>query len=278
LRDVEELPEWAAAVPERVRRLAAAFWPGPLTLVLKRAAGVLDLVTGSQSTVAVRVPLHPVAQQLLAAFGGAIAAPSANRYGHVSPTRADHVRDEFGASLACVLDGGDCEVGLESTIVDCSGDDMRVLRPGSITLGALRAVVPEVAGPDASTAVPRVPGSTLSHYAPGTPLLLASAVALPGLVTQRLKGGERIAVLASGPAPLQHAQLLWLNAGSDAARFGHDLYANLRALDRAGCACILVAEVAGGEEWDAVRDRLMRAASGAYAAPESGAWSAGVLP
>lgn len=270
LRSAAELPQWAAAVPERAQRLAAAFWPGPLTLVLPRAAGVPDLVTGGQATVAVRVPAHPVAQQLLEAFGGAIAAPSANRHGHVSPTRAAHVRDEFGASLPCVLDGGDCEVGLESTIVDCSGADTRVLRPGSITLGLLRTVVPEAMGGVAGAGAPRVPGSTPAHYAPGTPLRLVSAGALPALAAQRLAAGERVAVLATGAAPLQHPQLLWLDAGHDAARFGHDLYANLRALDRAGCACILAEEAADGEAWDAVRDRLMRAAAGAR--------SAGVLP
>ena len=128
------LPRWAREIPPAAQQLAERFWPGPLTLVLPRAPNVHPLVTGGQDTVAVRVPAHPMAQQLLTAFGGGIAAPSANRFGRVSPTRAEHVREEFGDAVRVVLDGGECKLGLESTIVACLDGQVRLLRPGSITV------------------------------------------------------------------------------------------------------------------------------------------------
>jgi L-threonylcarbamoyladenylate synthase len=167
------LHRWAREVPVAAERLAARFWPGPLTLVLPRADKVLDLVTGGQDSIAVRVPAHPMAQQLLTAFGGGIAAPSANRYGHVSPTRAEHVREEFGEAVRVVLDGGECKVGLESTIVACLDGAVRLLRPGAITLSQLRREVGEVSGGPAADS-PRAPGSSLAHYAPATPLRLVA--------------------------------------------------------------------------------------------------------
>ena len=134
--------EGLAVFDKRARALANAFWPGPLTLVLRRAPAVDLAITGGQDTVAVRMPAHPVAQQLLRAFGSGIVAPSANRYGRISPTRPEHVRDEFGDAVRIVLDGGDCKIGLESTIVSCIDTVPRILRPGAITLSQLRAVVP----------------------------------------------------------------------------------------------------------------------------------------
>src|SRR6202034_1929621 len=136
------LTRWAREVPEAAQKLAERFWPGALTLVLPRAENVHRLVTGGQDTVAVRVPSHPMAQQLLTAFGGGIAAPSANRYGRLSPTRADHVREEFGEAVRVVLDGGESQIGLESTIVSCVGDQVRLLRPGAVTATQLREIAP----------------------------------------------------------------------------------------------------------------------------------------
>src|SRR5215213_3610202 len=138
------LPRWAREVPEAAAKLAEKFWPGPLTLVLPRAANVHDLITGGQETVAVRVPSHPMAQQLLTAFGGGIAAPSANRYGRVSPTRAEHVREEFGDAVRVLLDGGEAQIGLESTIVSFEGEQVRLLRPGFVTYTQLKEVVGDV--------------------------------------------------------------------------------------------------------------------------------------
>jgi L-threonylcarbamoyladenylate synthase len=261
LADAALLPRWARELPAAARTLAARYWPGPLTLVLPRAAGVLDAVTGGQDSVALRVPSHPVARALLDAFGGAIAAPSANRYGHVSPTRASHVREEFGPEVPVVLDGGDCEVGLESTIVACLGGRVMLLRPGSIPLSALRAAVGEVlAGPAGD--VPRTPGSTSAHYAPRTPLWLLPGHELARVALERVAAGERVGVLALGARPGPPlAGLHWIAAGSDPLRYGHDLYAQLRELDHAGCARLLAEQLPAGEAWDAPRDRLQRAAA-----------------
>src|ERR1700680_710945 len=175
------LSRWAREVPEAAQKLAERFWPGPLTLVLPRAENVHRLVTGGQDTVAVRVPAHPMAQQLLTAFCGGIAAPSANRYGRLSPTRAEHVREEFGAAVRVVLDGGDCKLGLESTIVACLDGKVQLLRPGAITLSELERVVGEVLT-EPTVQMPRVPGSAGAHYAPTTPLSVVPCDELEKLV------------------------------------------------------------------------------------------------
>src|SRR6516225_3877651 len=139
------LHRWVREVPDSAGRLADAFWPGPLTMVMPRAASVHDVITGGQDTIAIRVPAHPMAQQLLTAFGGGIAAPSANRYGRLSPTRAEHVREEFGETMRVILDGGECQIGLESTIVSFeSAGTVRLLRPGSVTAAQMRGVVGEL--------------------------------------------------------------------------------------------------------------------------------------
>jgi L-threonylcarbamoyladenylate synthase len=253
LASADALPEWAAHVPPAARRLAERYWPGPLTLVLPRAAGVPDEVTGGQDSVGLRVPAHPVARALLERFGGGIAAPSANRYGRVSPTLAEHVRDEFGDAVPLVLDGGDCEVGLESTIVSFLQAAPLLLRPGGITLAQLEAV----AGPVRRAAVgegPRAPGTTRSHYAPATPVRRVSHDALSAAPADA-------AVLALGPAPHAYAGPLWIDAGAEPGRYAHDLYANLRRLDRSGAAEILVEEPPTAAAWEAVHDRLGRAAA-----------------
>jgi L-threonylcarbamoyladenylate synthase len=254
------LERWALTVPPAAHALAGKFWPGPLTLVPRRAPAVDLAITGGQDTVAVRVPGHPVAQQLLRAFGGGIAAPSANRYGRVSPTRADHVREEFGDSVRVVLDGGDCKLGLESTIVSCVDTVPRVLRPGSITLSELRAVVPEIQG-RAEGEAPRVPGSDVKHYAPSTPLSIVQSRKLEEVVTQLTADHERVAVLAMRPPRVANKFMTWINAGRRAEVYGREMYVNLRTLDKSGAHEILVEEVPAGEAWDAIRDRLRRAAS-----------------
>ena len=261
------LHRWARDVPDAAAKLAQRFWPGPLTLVLPRETKVLDVVTGGQDTVAVRVPSHPMALQLLTAFGGGIAAPSANRYGHVSPTRAEHVREEFGDSVRVLLDGGECKVGLESTIVACLHGEVRLLRPGHITLTQLRREVGEVSsGPGAEA--PRVPGSSAAHYAPVTPLRLVSVGLLERLAQELSLGGVRIGVLAQRPPHGTFRSVTWINAGTRIDSYAHDLYAHLRTLDKVGAASLLVQEIPTDEAWDAVRDRLTRAAAGT--APDPG--------
>jgi L-threonylcarbamoyladenylate synthase len=254
------LERWALSVPPAAQALADRFWPGPLTLVLRRAPAVDLAITGGQDTVAVRVPAHPVAQQLLRAFGGGIAAPSANRYGHVSPTRAEHVRDEFGDALRVILDGGDCKIGLESTIVSCVDAVPRVLRPGFITLSQLRYVVPDLMASSDSPA-PRAPGSDAKHYAPATPLSIVNSRTLEEVVAQLTADHEKVAVLAMRPPRVANRYMTWINAGRRADVYARELYVNLRTLDKSGAKEILVEEVPAGESWDAVRDRLRRAAS-----------------
>ena len=250
---------WAAEVPRSAERLAEAFWPGPLTIVLPKAAVVPRAVTGGQDTVALRAPAHPVARALLAAFGRGIAAPSANRYGRISPTRAEDVRAELGRRVALVLDGGDCEVGLESTIVACLGGRVTLLRPGAIS----RSQVADVAGrvEDAGAGAPRAPGSTRSHYAPGTPVSLVPAKELGQAVRAALARGERVAVLARAAEPVESGRVSWRRMPEAVAAYGRALYAALRALDATGADRIMVEAVPAGDEWAAVADRLARASA-----------------
>jgi L-threonylcarbamoyladenylate synthase len=255
------LHHWVREVPEPAARLAERFWPGPLTMVLPRAYNVHDILTGGQDTIAVRVPAHTMAQQLLTAFGGGIAAPSANRYGRLSPTRAEHVRDELGDAVRVVLDGGECQIGLESTIVAFDGAHVRLLRPGAVTASQLREVVGELLlGRDVES--PRVPGSSPSHYSPNTPMTIVPSGQIDAQAAALSEGGRRIAVLAQRLPIKAHTYVTWVNAGRRPDQYGHGLYANLRTLDKAACRRILVQEVPPDERWDAVRDRLMRAASG----------------
>jgi L-threonylcarbamoyladenylate synthase len=262
-----ELGLWAREVPEAAQRLARKFWPGPLTLVLKRAPGVSDVVTGGQDTVALRVPAHPVAQRLLKAFGGGIAAPSANRHGRVSATSAEHVRREFGGAVACVLDGGDADVGIESTLIDLSGAGAALLRPGWITAAEIEQALaaPLVA---ALADAPRAPGTLAAHYAPGTPLALMEGDLALELAASLARQGKRIAVLAfSALRPLTPG-LEWIAAPRDAAGYAHALYASLRRLDEAGCDVIIVEQPPQSPEWAAINDRLARAAAGSPAPDE----------
>ncbi|MGZ5152307.1 MAG: L-threonylcarbamoyladenylate synthase [Burkholderiales bacterium] len=258
---VAQIETWAAEIPAQAQRLADRYWPGPLTLILKRAGHVNDLVTGGQDTIALRVPSHPVAQALLSAFGGGIAAPSANRYGRVSSTRAEHVRAEFGDAVRCVLDGGACDVGIESTIVDMSGAVPALLRPGHITAMDLEDALGQRLAPATATS-PRAPGTLAKHYAPQTPLMVMEADLMLELVASMRRQGQRVAVLARSARQSLPSGLTWINAALDPAGYAHDLYANLRALDHAGCSAIVVEQPPLDSAWAAIHDRLMRAASG----------------
>ena len=270
------LHRWVREVPEAANRLAESFWPGPLTMVMPRAPQVHDVITGGQDTIAIRVPAHPMAQQLLTAFGGGIAAPSANRYGRLSPTRAEHVREEFGEALRVILDGGECQIGLESTIVSFEGEQVRLLRPGSVTAAQLRAVLGEIflgAGPDS----PRVPGATPAHYAPSTPMTIVPVGEVDAQADAASGGGRRIAVLAQRLPLRSHKYVTWINAGRRPESYARDLYTNLRTLDKAGCQRILVQDVPDGERWEAIRDRLLRAATN-IAESDDGTGTMAVLP
>ena len=258
--DAAELPRWARDVPAEAHALIQEFWPGPLTLVLPRAASVPLEVTGGQDTVAIRMPAHPVALAVLRAFGGGLAAPSANRYGRISPTTAAHVREDLGDDVPIVLDGGPAAVGLESTIVACLDGSVRILRPGVIGADAIAAVVGPLAETTPAVAVPRVPGSVVSHYAPRTPVELVDASAVSDVVRTHTEAGHRVAVLSSTPEDAA-AAATWLPAAPDAITYGRDLYAQMRDLDHVGADVIVIARPPAGPAWVAVHDRLTRAAA-----------------
>ena len=170
----EDLSRWADSVPASALRLVEALWPGPLTVVVHRAHHVLDVVTGGWPTVALRSPAHPMAQALLEAFGGGLAAPSANRFGRVSPTTADDVRADLGGDVDLVLDGGPCRVGVESTIVDCTGDEAAVLRPGGVPVEVLEGVLGVPVANLAGAVAAAAPGTLPGHYSPRSRLVVAS--------------------------------------------------------------------------------------------------------
>ncbi|MBN8475541.1 L-threonylcarbamoyladenylate synthase [Sulfuritalea sp.] len=261
LPDASQLEHWAVDIPEAAHRLAAAFWPGPLTLILRRHPSVSDAITGGQDTVGLRVPNHPLALQLLREFGGGVAAPSANRFGRISPTTAAHVREDLGDAVALVLDGGPCAVGIESTILDLSGAAPRILRPGMLDAAAIGKVLGVVPAFGGTADAPRVSGSLEAHYAPRTPLQLAAATELAGVTTCALDAGQRVAVLAAQAPGIAHESLVWRAADLDPERFAHDLYTRLRELDALSCDLILVAAPPDDEAWRAVADRLRRAAA-----------------
>jgi L-threonylcarbamoyladenylate synthase len=261
LYDTSQLTRWARAMPDGAKELAAAFWPGPMTLILPHAEGVSSVVTGGQDSVGLRVPSHPVARELLSAFGGGIAAPSANRFGRISPTTARHVADDLGDAVAQILDGGACAVGIESTIVAFTADAPLLLRPGGIDVRDLSRVLGQPLR-EAGDSAPRAPGTLASHYAPRTPANLVTTDALRAEVLQLMARDETVAVLAHTVACPSDFAGVWLRAPADAMGYAHDLYANLRTLDAANADVMLIERVRDDDAWLAVRDRLVRATRG----------------
>ncbi|QQX84956.1 threonylcarbamoyl-AMP synthase [Cupriavidus necator] len=261
--DGADIGYWTDEVPEAAQQLIDAFWPGPLTLILKRAAHIHPAVAGGQDSIGVRCPSHPVAQALLARFKrgrGGIAAPSANKFGQVSPTTAQHVRDEFGDAVY-VLEGDGVEVGIESTIVDLSRLDQGIgpvlLRPGAIT-AAMMAQVLGAAPLPPDAAAPRASGTLKAHYAPHTPLLLADAQAASAQLAS-LPDDARVAWV--GRAPLVDQRCTWVQAPADAAAYARELYRLLRKLDKQGYTQLMFEVLPEGQDWAGVRDRLERAAA-----------------
>lgn len=267
-----DISYWAASVPPEAQALMQAFWPGPLTLILPRAPHIPDAVAGGQDTIGLRCPAHPVAQALLQAFArlrpngqAGVAGPSANKFGQVSPTRADHVRSEFPElddTRLLVLEGGASQVGIESTIVDVSRIDLGVgpvlLRPGHITAEQIRQVLGvSPAAPD--QAAPRVSGSLKAHYAPRTPLVLVPA----GQWDQALANADsaRTAAITFAAQPPLPQAAVWECWPSDPVRVASRLYEGLRRLDQQGYTCIFVEQPPQGPDWQAVNDRLGRAAA-----------------
>lgn len=273
--DAEAAARWVQQVTPAMQKLMARYWPGPLTLIMPRALQVSDAITGGQATVGLRCPSHPVALSLLQAFAqaggsGAVAAPSANRFGRVSPTRASHVVDEFGSAVPLVLDGGPCEVGIESTILDLSRETPVLLRPGAILPDELAACLGTVVLDPAQVVVgqptpqeptPRVSGALAAHYAPLTPLQLVPAQELAAVLRQAQAQGERLAVWAPAEAQLP-AVAVRRDAPADAVEYARALYAVLRELDAAQCQRILIQQPPQGAAWHGIHDRLGRAAVG----------------
>jgi L-threonylcarbamoyladenylate synthase len=245
VRDIDGLDGYVADVPDTLRMLAGHFWPGPLTAIVARGPKTPLSVTGGQETVAVRVPAHPIAHAIIGAFGRAVAAPSANRFGRVSPTTAAHVRASLGDDVDAIVDGGPAQIGVESTIVDLTSPQPAVLRTGAITPSQLRDVLGvEVAvrtGGDV-----RAPGMLATHYAPRARVVLVDAGDAQAALDRHARAGARAALLAFP---------------DDAALAARELYARLRALDDDGYDLLIAAMPPAGEAWDAVRDRLLRAAA-----------------
>ncbi len=271
---VEVVSPWARDISEDAIKLLNAFWPGPLTLVFKKDKSVLSEVTGGQATVAIRAPAHPIAQTLLRKFNGGLVAPSANRFGKVSPTSAADVRAEFeGVLNLMVLDGGNCQVGIESTIVDMSsGDHAVLLRPGVITPNTILsktgvkvfALGEEMKARD----LPKVSGSLKAHYAPTTPLRLYSSGRVLDALSEFPDMKSRVAVAVwesetslalKGHPSIDVEEVI---VSSDPGIFASRLYRTLRDLDDQGWDLILFPEPPHGQEWDGVRDRLQRACFG----------------
>ncbi len=260
------IERWAADIPDAVWELAESFWPGPLTLILKKQPWVPDAVTGGQDTVGLRVPGHPVALALLRAFAqaggsGGVAAPSANRFGRISPTVAQHVADELGERVPFILDGGACPVGIESTIIDYSSGAPRLLRPGHITPEQIETVIGVRPEKPLGT-VPRASGTLEAHYAPRTRLkVVARERLLDFLNVVRHRGGFCGVICHSQPphAGMPH---VWKMLPADPAGYAHGFYGALRELDGAGADTIVVEALPEGPAWAAVADRLRRAAFG----------------
>ena len=262
IADAALLPRWARAIPAGAQALAEAFWPGPLTLILPRRPEVGDVVTGGQDSVGLRVPGHAVAQALLAAFsalgGEGIAAPSANRFGRISATTAQHVADDFGDELALIIDGGPCRHGIESTIVAFTDSEAMLLRPGAVSIAELARVLgraPKVAGAGA----PRASGMLQTHYAPRTPARLMPPTELTVALGELARPGAHIAVLAHSVVQPPLFEGAWFDAPAHDTAYAQQLYANLRALDALAADEIWIEAPPDGPEWHAVRDRLRRA-------------------
>jgi L-threonylcarbamoyladenylate synthase len=263
--DADDVLAFTTVVPPLAQRLIDAFWPGPLTVIVPRTAGVASAAAGGQSTIGLRCPAHPAAQLLLRAARclgvSGVAAPSANRFGRISPTRAAHVVDELGEALD-VLDGGDCAVGIESTIVDCSRGRAVLLRPGVLARGAIEAALGEpLHAPDA--AAPRASGTLEAHYAPRARLRLMATPMLGTALQMLGKAPEGLAVYSRTVEPAAAAALRFRRMPGQAEAAAHELFAVLRELDADGVSLIWVEEPPAAPEWDGVRDRLSRAAAAA---------------
>lgn len=271
IANINQLSDWAQEIPDYAIKLAEHYWPGPMTLILKKQSHVLDAVTGKQDSVGIRIPNHPVALQLLEAFSGGLAAPSANRFGYISPTTAEHVRQDLGDKVDMILDGGHCGIGIESTIIDCTGDAPRILRPGMIfPVGAIPPWLPV----PTEISTPRVSGALDSHYAPKTITRLLSAQTIDDI----LKTKKNIVVLSqrkyiTHPVKLYDARVPhraplinpdishWIVMPNDPHAYAHRLYEQLHFADNLKCQEIWIEHVPDTSEWNGILDRITKASA-----------------
>ena len=263
-----QVADYAVDVPPFASRLMQAFWPGPLTVILPRRPGVAAAAAGGQDSIGLRCPAHLVARALLAACATGIAAPSANRFGRVSPTTALHVAQEFGDSLL-VLDGGPCEVGIESSIVDCTRSRPVLLRPGVLTRAQLEAACGEAVlsseeftGTSTDALAPRASGTLESHYAPDAKVRLMDAQAIQTALDLLGPDAAHIAVYARAIVRIKSTQVIYRRMPDDATAAAQQLFSVLRGFDAQGVKLIWIEHPPADAAWDGVRDRLVRAAAG----------------
>lgn len=266
LANLSALDKWAINIPTLAYRLAERFWPGPLTLILHKALDVPYEVTGGQETVGIRIPNHPVAMKLIEAFGGGLAAPSANLFGRLSPTRADHVQNQLGGLVDMVLDGGACLVGLESTIINLTSDTPQILRPGGVSLSELSEVLKRDINVDSGNDHLRVPGSLEGHYSPLTPLQIMSFAEMSEFLCKEKRDMIRAGFLLYSDGLINKAKesnLEYRSISRDYDVYSRCLYDLLHSLDSLNLERIFVEKPPADLEWMAVTDRLKRASRAA---------------
>lgn len=252
------LPKWAKDIPDFAFELAKHFWPGPLAMILAKQDSVSDVVTGGQPTVAVRMPNHPVALQLLQSFGGGLAAPSANRFKHISPTCANHVVEELGDKVDMIIDGGNCDVGIESTIIDLTQPNVQILRPGEIRPEQIEQILKQPVEIVQASEV-RASGMMEVHYAPVTPAFLCEREIIKQWMKKATRQNKKIGVLTYSLNAIENENIRVCQLSPNPHEYGHELYAALRELDASHPDRILVEKTPDLPEWGAINDRLNKA-------------------
>jgi L-threonylcarbamoyladenylate synthase len=262
LASAVELSSWAIDIPDSAWILAEHFWPGPLTMILRKKTKVSNLITGGQDTIALRIPNHPLALELIKQFGSGLVGPSANKYGHVSPTTAMHVAADFGNQLGAILDGGACNIGIESTIINLATNAPTIMRQGMISAAQIAAVLNTDVATNANiNAITRTPGSDESHYAPYTPLHLIKSNEFIPTVIKHITKSKSFSVISFQAKPNDlPANIYWQKVSTNPEIYARSLYANLRAHDLMHNAAILIEDVPPDDlAWAAIADRLSRA-------------------
>ena len=255
IHDLNQLNDWAKNIPDIAYRCAEQFWPGPLTMILPKANYVSPLITGGQDSIGIRMPAHPIAQQLLKQFRHAVIAPSANRFGRISPTSAKDVEEELDCAIDVILDGGNCPVGIESTIIDLRDNTINIVRQGMITASMIeRALQTSI---HVTTPTSRVSGNLASHYAPTTPVVIVEN----NVLSQEIEKNKQQICLLSFTAITTKKNITCFTMPNTPDAYAQTLYQQLRAADHIGAELIVIEQPPLGEAWGAIHDRLKRAAS-----------------